>query len=214
MYKLDLHTHSELSHDGAITLKHYRKILESGKLDFIAITDHNEINFALNAKKVLGEKIIVGEEISSGEGHIIGLFLKEKVQKGLSALETIDQIHSQNGLAYVVHPFDSRRSGITIENLNKIVDKVDILEIFNSRYVTHGGNESALKYAVDNNLTKGVGSDSHRVGELGRNYNIINDIPSRDNLKNLLSDATYYKNLIYPWQYFNPTLNRFLKKFQ
>lgn len=79
-------------------------------LDVLCITDHNEIEGALRAqrycrKEGLETEVVVGEEVTTADGHVLGLFLQEYVPMGLSAAETIDLIHSQGGLAVAPHPF-------------------------------------------------------------------------------------------------------------
>jgi Predicted metal-dependent phosphoesterases (PHP family) len=74
MYKVDLHTHSIASPDGSLNEDNYRKMLETGRLDCIAVTDHNTIAFAKELHANLGDRIIVGEEITTLDGEIIGLF--------------------------------------------------------------------------------------------------------------------------------------------
>ncbi len=88
MLNVDLHTHSVASPDGGITLKQYRHILEIGILDCIAITDHNQIDFATHARQKLGERIIIGEEIMTTLGEIIGLFLEQPVRAGMTPEDT------------------------------------------------------------------------------------------------------------------------------
>ncbi len=109
----DLHVHTLLS-DGA---QRPEAILEaaSGRVDVVAITDHDEIRGALRAREwarehpELGVDVVVGEEISTLNGHLLGLFLEECVPPGLSALETIGEIHAQGGLAVAAHPFHPLR---------------------------------------------------------------------------------------------------------
>src|SRR5438445_10473486 len=109
----DLHVHTILS-DGA---QRPEAILEaaSGRVDVVAITDHDEIRGALRAREwarehpELGVDVVVGEEISTLNGHLLGLFLEECVPPGLSALETIGEIHAQGGLAVAAHPFHHLR---------------------------------------------------------------------------------------------------------
>ena len=74
MYKVDLHTHSQASPDGGIRPEQYAQALATEKLDFIAITDHDRIDFALGMQKALGNKIIVGQEITTSVGELIGLY--------------------------------------------------------------------------------------------------------------------------------------------
>src|SRR5258708_35670555 len=99
-YRVDLHTHSIISQDGGLTAQQYEKILDSGILDCIAITDHNETSFARIMPKKLGDRIIIGEEISTREGEIIGLYLKETIPGGIELDEAIASIKHQRGLVY------------------------------------------------------------------------------------------------------------------
>src|ERR1700690_3423004 len=97
---LDLHTHSILSHDGGVTEADYTTILNHGILDCVAVTDHNQILFAQRLHTRFKNRIIVGEEISTAEGHLIGLFLTRAIAPGLSAEKTAYHIKEQNGLVY------------------------------------------------------------------------------------------------------------------
>src|SRR6266700_6012689 len=97
-YRVDLHTHSIISQDGGITAAAYEKILQSGMLDCVAITDHNETSFARIMRKKLGESSIVGEEIDTPEGEVIGLYLKETIPGGISLDEAVASIKHQGGL--------------------------------------------------------------------------------------------------------------------
>jgi len=107
--RADLHVHSYWS-DGAQSPETLVR-RASGRLDVLAVTDHDEIRGALDAREFARERpelrveVVVGEEISTRNGHLLGLFLEETVPPGLSALATIERIHAQNGLAVVAHPF-------------------------------------------------------------------------------------------------------------
>src|SRR5690606_3298386 len=82
------------------------------KIDIVGITDHNEIKGAQEFKKFLekfGIKVIVGEEIFSSKGEIIGLFLSEKIEPGMSPRDTMLEIKKQGGLVYIPHPYDEKR---------------------------------------------------------------------------------------------------------
>jgi predicted metal-dependent phosphoesterase TrpH len=107
--RADLHVHSYWS-DGA-QAPHTLVRRAAGRLDVLAVTDHDEIRGALAAREFararpeLGVDVVVGEEISTRNGHLLGLYLEEAVPPGLSALATIERIHAQSGLAVVAHPF-------------------------------------------------------------------------------------------------------------
>jgi predicted metal-dependent phosphoesterase TrpH len=204
MFRVDLHTHSTASADGGITLKQYRRVLETGVLDCIAITDHNRIDFATQAKASLGERIIVGEEIMTSQGEIIGLFLDKSVKPGMSLEETIGAIKKQDGLVYIPHPFESIRKGLHPASLELIQEDVDILEACNGRAFLQNRSQQALIWAKLNQVAPAASSDAHGLKGLGRTYSVLNDIPNRDNLVALLRTGTLHtrrpnvRGLLYP----------------
>lgn len=182
MYKIDLHTHSIASPDGGITLQQYQAILRSRTLDAIAITDHNRIDFALDARAKLGDRIIVGEEIMTREGEIIGLFLSTVIPSGLPLSETIELIKQQGGIVYVPHPFETYRSGIHPQVLESVQDAIDLIEICNGRAITQQRNKQALVWAKLNNKPGCASSDAHGKGGLGTTYTAFKALPSQANI--------------------------------
>ena len=133
----DLHMHTDHSPDCATPVDLLLDTAKRRGLGAIAITDHNEISGALEARqRADGIKVIVSEEVKTAhEGEVIGLFIEEKIPRGMSLSETIDAIHAQGGLAYVPHPFDRMYSVPDYEHLLKVVEDIDILEVFNARIV-------------------------------------------------------------------------------
>lgn len=190
MYKVDLHTHSQQSPDGSLRRADYQSILDRGLLDVIAITDHNSISFAQKLHTELGEKIIVGEEITAREGEIIGLYLKEVVPAGLSAADTADRIHKQGGLVYIPHPFETVRKGLPLAALENISDAVDIIEVHNGRAIQNKSNEAA-DWAKLYQLPGAASSDAHGKVGWGKTYSSIEEVPTRDTLAEQLMKATY-----------------------
>lgn len=177
-YKIDFHTHSVASPDGSITLDQYQKILESGTLDCIAITDHNHIDFAVSAQKHLGEdRIIIGEEITTKQGEIIGLFLTHTIEPGQDIVETIRAIKAQHGIVYIPHPFETVRKGITKQDLNSIKDDVDCIESANGRAFFQNFGPEAHTWARLNRTPALASSDGHRAKSLGLTYSILTEIP-------------------------------------
>jgi predicted metal-dependent phosphoesterase TrpH len=112
--KADLHIHSNYS-DGRPTIEEILEYVQhETNLDVIAITDHDTIEGALLAKELMKKKkyrfeLIVGEEVSSIEGHILGLFLTKVIAANQPAHEVIKQIHAQGGIAIAAHPFYNSR---------------------------------------------------------------------------------------------------------
>lgn len=203
-YRLDLHTHSTNSPDGGLHLKHYRHALESGRLDCVAITDHNDIGFALKARDALGERIIVGEEIMSTEGEIVGLFLDEPIKPGLSPEETIAAIRAQDGLVYIPHPFETIRKGLRPSVLERIKDDIDIMEVVNGRAFFQNRRDQALLWAKLHGVPGAASSDAHGPRGLGRTFSSLQSMPNRDNLLALLRAGVLntrrpaVRSLLYP----------------
>lgn len=191
MLRIDLHVHTCYSRDCRLSISRLIKTVKKSKLNGLAITDHNQIKGALMVKKQEKSlKIIVGEEIMTENGEIIGLFLQERIPPGLSLTETIARIKKQNGLVYVPHPFDRlRSSAIGEENLDNIIEQIDILEIFNSRNVFLKDNEKAINYSRNYELIPGVGSDAHTSYEVGNSYVEIKDFSNSEDFLQKLKNA-------------------------
>jgi predicted metal-dependent phosphoesterase TrpH len=171
MMRLDLHSHSSFSKDSRSTLDAIIAAVPRSGLDALALTDHNELAGALELQKRAPFPVIAGEEIKTRNGEVIGLFLREWIPPGLSPVETVDRIHEQGAVAYVPHPFDRvRKSRMDEEHLEEIVDKVDIIEVFNARNALPRFNTRALVFAQSRGKLMGAGSDAHSVHEYGSAY--------------------------------------------
>lgn len=169
--RVDLHTHSYYSKDSASSFEGIASRVRRAGLDAIALTDHDELEGALAFQRIAPFPVIAGEEIKTNRGEIIGLFLKERIPPGLSPKETIERIREQRGLVYVPHPFDRVRGGrIDRDALDRIVDEIDILEVFNARNALPRFNRDALEYARNHGALAGAGSDAHTYGEYGHAY--------------------------------------------
>lgn len=189
MFKVDLHTHSSASPDGGITAEQYRQLFADGTLDCIAITDHNTIDLALQMHQELDDKIIVGEEIDTQQGEIIGLFLSKAVPKGLDLTEVIHQIKAQGGLVYLPHPFETIRKGIQKHDLENVVDQIDIVEVYNGRAVAQNKGPEAAVWARLNQKPSAASSDAHGFKGVGTTFTTVEAIPSAKSLVGLLEKA-------------------------
>ncbi len=204
MFKVDLHTHSVASPDGGISAREYKDALDTDILDAIAVTDHNSVDFALALHESLGDRIIVGEEIMTTHGEIVGLFLTKLVPAGLSPLDTIRAIKDQNGLVYIPHPFETIRKGIDPQTLDEISDYIDIIEVCNGRAFTQNRSSQAVVWARLNTKEGAASSDAHGFKGLGKTYSDLPDLPTRDNLLGLLDHSILrtahptIKSLLYP----------------
>lgn len=213
MHNIDLHTHSTASPDGALRRKHYSQMLERGALHTVAVTDHNTIEHALKLQETLGDQVIVGEEVTAQEGEVIGLYLKEAVAPGLSAAETVKAIRAQGGLVYIPHPFETVRKGLSLEVLDAIADKIDIVEVHNGRAVFQNHGEQAREWAERYGIAAAASSDAHgRIG-WGRTYSLLTEKPTKESLVDLLKKAEYEKGMVGFLGILYPKFNRIRKKF-
>ncbi|MGE5636890.1 MAG: PHP domain-containing protein, partial [Nocardioidaceae bacterium] len=166
---VDLHMHTDHSPDCATPVD---VLLETAKrvgLGAIAVTDHNEVSGALEAReRADGIKVIVAEEIKTADqGEVIGLFIEERIPRGLTLEQTITAIREQGGLVYVPHPFDRMHSVPDYGNLLEVVEQLDAIEVFNPRVAFSAFNEEAERFAAKYRIVAGAGSDSHVAQALG-----------------------------------------------
>ncbi|KXK08517.1 MAG: hypothetical protein UZ21_OP11001000505 [Microgenomates bacterium OLB22] len=190
----------------------YAKILHEEIVHCIAITDHNEIDFALEAQKKFGVNVIVGEEIRAREGEIIGLFLSKKIPAGLSVMDTIYEIRNQGGIVYVPHPFDIVRHGVSYQDLLSVLPSIDVIEIFNSRSISRRENARRRQLASDNNIVGGVGSDAHSYSEVGKTYSLVCELPDVTTFLPLLKTATHTTAPTSLIHRLNPFINKVKKR--
>jgi predicted metal-dependent phosphoesterase TrpH len=202
---VDLHMHTDHSPDCATPVEVLLATAKDRGLGAIAITDHNEVSGALAARKVAEEiggiKIIVAEEVKTAEqGEVIGLFIEQKIERGMTMAETIAEIRRQGGLVYVPHPFDRLHSVPDYEHLLDIVEDIDILEVFNPRVALTAFNEEAERFAAKYRIVPGAGSDSHVAQGLGSVMTRVHDFDGPDEFLEAMRDADIVrrrKNLVY-----------------
>jgi predicted metal-dependent phosphoesterase TrpH len=205
LMEVDLHMHTDHSPDCATPVKVLLETARDRGLGAIAITDHNEVSGALEARRIAAEmggiEVIVAEEVKTAEqGEVIGLFLEEKIPKGMTMAETIAAIRDQGGLVYVPHPFDRFHSVPDYEHLLDIVEEVDILEVFNPRVALTAFNEEAERFARKYRIVSGAGSDSHVAQGLGSVRVRIHEFDGPAEFLEAMRDADItrkHKNLVY-----------------
>jgi predicted metal-dependent phosphoesterase TrpH len=205
LIEVDLHMHTDHSGDCATPVDVLIHTARDRGLGAIAITDHNEVSGALEARKLAEElgdiKVIVAEEVKTAEqGEVIGLFLEEKIPKGLTMAETIREIRAQGGLVYVPHPFDRFHSVPDYEHLLDIIEEIDLLEVFNPRVAVTSFNEEAVRFARKYRIVPAAGSDSHVAQGLGSVRQRIHDFDGPAEFLEAMRDADItrkHKNLVY-----------------
>ncbi|HET7418165.1 MAG TPA: PHP domain-containing protein [Solirubrobacterales bacterium] len=205
LIEVDLHMHTDHSGDCATPVDVLIHTARDRGLGAIAITDHNEVSGAIEARKLAEElgdiKVIVAEEVKTAEqGEVIGLFLEEKIPKGLTMAETIREIRAQGGLVYVPHPFDRFHSVPDYEHLLDMVEEIDLLEVFNPRVALTSFNEEAVRFARKYRIVPAAGSDSHVAQGLGSVRQRIHDFDGPAEFLEAMRGADItrkHKNLVY-----------------
>jgi predicted metal-dependent phosphoesterase TrpH len=175
--KIDLHCHTEASHDSSTPLELIPNRCLSREVSVQAITDHDQIWGAQKLKSMVEDEkeagwhsltVIVGQEISTSEGEIIGLFLEEAIPPGLSPEQTVEQIQNQGGLVLIPHGFDPmKRWRLRPEALERIAGAVDIIETFNARISNIRWNQAAVAWSQERDVLMSAGSDAHTLAEIG-----------------------------------------------
>jgi len=180
--KVDMHTHSEYSPDSRTPLRVQAAAIKAAGLHVVCATDHNTIEGALRLRELAdGFRVVVGEEISSRDGEIIGLFLESAIPRDLSAEETIARIHEQGGLVSVPHPFSrNRRFHLRRSVLDRVYKDIDCIEVFNAREAFTQDNLRAAAFAKEKEIPGAVGSDAHRAAEIGRAWVEVEDFVGRE----------------------------------
>jgi predicted metal-dependent phosphoesterase TrpH len=172
---VDLHCHSKASWDCVSDFAPLIARCKHKGIRYQAITDHNEIWGAQELERMTRHDpditIIVGEEVYSDAGEIIGLYLEECIPAGLSALETAKRIKAQGGLVLLPHPFDKfKRSHLKTKAREEIMPLVDIVEVFNAHVSRQRFNRAAKTWAHLHHKAMSAGSDAHTLEHIGSAY--------------------------------------------
>ena len=207
--KADLHIHSEHSSDSFVSIRSILKAAEEKGLDLIAITDHDKIGGAVEAQKISSEfkvKTIIGEEVGAKEGHLISIFIKERIAPQRPILDTIKEVHSQGGLAIVAHPSNLFYRGVKLKTLMKIYRELDGIELFNANAVwtAWATNKKIIKLNSEVFKLAAIGSsDAHIISQIGMGYTIFNGKEPDDLYSSIKNKATQAKRdsdfSVYSW---------------
>ncbi|MBO0831678.1 MAG: PHP domain-containing protein [Actinobacteria bacterium] len=173
LIRVDCHLHTALSGDAVTSLAELADRVEQERLDVVFITDHNVTAAAVEAaERGIGARVIVGEEIRTTAGDIIGLFLSDRVPYVLPLPEAIAEIREQGGLVYLPHPFDPGRSTLKPAVAEQLCadGRADIVEVFNAKIEDQQLNRQAAELAARFDLPGGAGSDAHDPDGIGAAY--------------------------------------------
>lgn len=181
---VDLHVHTSASFDSIASPESVLRAASERGITHLAITDHDGIDGALAARELAGSlapglTVIVGQEVRTLDGDLIGAFLERSIPSGLPPAEAAAQIRAQGGLVGIPHPFDRfRGSLLTAELMAAVAPLVDWVEVHNARIMVGNGNERAAQFAAANGLPGVAVSDAHSAMEIGVAYVAMDGEPS------------------------------------
>ncbi len=193
---VDLHMHTDHSYDCATPVEVLLAEARARGLGAIAVTDHNEISGAHAARaQADGIAVIVGEEVKTADqGEVIGLFIEDKIPRGMTLQETIAEIKRQGGIVYVPHPFDRLHSVPDYVHLLDVLEDVDAIEVFNPRVAISEFNDEAARFAAKYRIPAGAGSDAHVPQGLGSVRIRMREFDGPEEFLESLRDADIVRN--------------------
>jgi len=170
--RVDLHSHTMWSGDSTTTPDEIDEAVVASGLDVLCVTDHHAIAGALQLARRLTCRVVVGEELRTHAGEIIGLFLTERIPFGTPPADAARAIRDQGGVVYVPHPFDPMRRNLSEPALEALVGAglVDAVEVLNAKTSLPSLNRRAGELAAARDLAAGAGSDAHVPHALGAAY--------------------------------------------
>jgi len=199
--KADIHVHSKYSGLARLLFVRFPESISEPRdivkhasgsgLSVVCVTDHNTIKGGVKAKafekEFPGIEVVVGEEVGTRDGEIIGLFLNEDIPRDLSAEETIERIRAQGGLAIAPHPFSMHVSALGLK-----VDKLDLdgLEVINAGHVEGFANRKAAEHSRSGRWARMGGSDSHALRTIGCAHTVFEGNSAEDLRKGVLGKRT------------------------
>jgi predicted metal-dependent phosphoesterase TrpH len=201
-FYVDFHIHTRFSRDSILSEEKFIRTAIARGLTHVAITNHNNVEGAVAVRDKVRElglqdelTVILGEEVSSSDGEIVGLFLERTIPRGLTAEETADAIHAQGGLVSIPHPFDPfRMSHIREEPLIRLAEagKIDVIEVYNSRVTLQRHNVAAAEFAARYGIPGIAASDSHSSFEVAMSTNALPPFENAAELKAALPENRWH----------------------
>lgn len=188
-WKTLLHVHTDYSFDSNITLSDLSTFLTANDFSCVSVTDHDTIEGALRMRRESDLNVIVGEEVTTREGHLIGLFLEEHIRPGMSARDTAKAIKEQGGVVLLPHPF-VKAFGCGIGQRSwDIVHLVDAVEINNAQNMLPGADAKARAFAAATGLPVYVGADCHMKTSIAPCYQYLRPFTGPQDFLASLADA-------------------------
>jgi predicted metal-dependent phosphoesterase TrpH len=189
--RVDCHLHTAASGDAVTSIEQLADRVRELELDVICITDHNVTSAAVAAAAGdIGARVVIGEEIRTPDGDVIGLFLTERIPYVLPLAQVVSLIRGQGGLVYLPHPFDPGRSSLGDAAARLCANgQADVVEIFNAKIEDQGRNDQAARLARRYSLPGAAGSDAHDPDGIGAAYLEMRDFDGPASFVDALADA-------------------------
>lgn len=170
--RVDLHSHTMWSGDSTTTPAELLDAVVASGIDVLCITDHNAIRGALEVAPSLPCRVVIGEELKTHAGEIIGLFLNERIPVGVRPIDAARLIRDQGGLVYIPHPFDPMRRNLDESVMRQLAEAglIDAIEVLNAKTSLQSLNVKAAAFAEEFDLAAGAGSDAHVPHAIGAAY--------------------------------------------
>jgi predicted metal-dependent phosphoesterase TrpH len=185
---IDLHCHTSASFDSLAAPAVQVRAAGARGLTHLAITDHDRIDGALEAREAAareapGLTVLIGQEIRTTAGDMIGVFLRERVPPGLTPAAAIATVRDQGGLIGIAHPFDRFRGSLGKEGaagsaFEALASEVDWIEAWNARLIFGDGNARAAELAARLGVAGVAVSDAHTPFEVGVAATVVGGDPS------------------------------------
>ena len=177
-----MHSHTMWSGDSTTTPDELAAAVVEAGIDVLCITDHNAIQGAVDLVECLPCRVIVGEELRTRAGEIIGLFLNERIPMGVQPADAARAIRGQGGIVYIPHPYDPMRRNLSEAALDSLIAEglVDALEVINAKTSLNSLNRRAAATAAAHDLAAGAGSDAHVPDAIGAAYVEMPDFDGAD----------------------------------
>jgi len=213
MWTIELHSHTHYSKDSVVKFETIQHICHQRQIDKIVITDHNTAEGALAFQKIAPQLVIVGEEIMTTKGELLGYFMQETIPAGLTPRDTIRALRAQGAIISVSHPFDELRKGAWFEHdLLEIIHEVDAIETFNARCVVDRYNDRAKAFAKQHGLLGTVGSDAHLPQEYGMTVARVQPFQTPQEFLQALQAATTQEHLSPSYVHVGSSLAKWSRK--
>jgi len=213
--RVDLHTHSQYSKDSLNTLEDIIAACQRKQLDIICLTDHDVIEGALRLRDISPLPVIIGQEITTSWGEIIAYFIEEWVPPHLHPFDAIEKVKAQGGIVSIPHPLDGiRREAMGRKRVMKLINRIDALEVFNSRCLLPRFNSEARALAREHGLPGTAGSDAHSLIEIGVTYVEMPVFHGQDDFLQSLTQAEVHGQVSFPLVHLSSTLSKGVKRWR